>query len=68
MVTCTFEIPPSFIIEVKLIVFFFSLLFCLMSNDKVYISLVNHIEEKIGPLVNVLVINLESNLTSDAGA
>ena len=39
-----------------------------MSNDKVYISLVNHIEEKIGPLVNVLVINLESNLTSDAGA
>ena len=30
--------------------------------------LVNHIAEEIGRLVNVLVVNLESNLTSDAGA
>ena len=33
-----------------------------------YILLVNHIAEEIGRLVNVLVVNLESNLTSDAGA
>ena len=30
--------------------------------------LVNHISEESGRLVNVLVINLESNLRSDAGA
>ena len=33
-----------------------------------YILLVSHIAEEIGRLVNVLVVNLESNLTSDAGA
>ena len=33
-----------------------------------YIMVVNHIGEEIGRPINVLVINLESNLRSDAGA